>query len=315
MKVTSAANLSITGHHIDSGGAAFGSLRATDPTSSPAILRARMEADGYLYLPAFFERDRVMAARREIVRRLEQSEVLEPGTDPMDAVARPGAHVRLGRDNCLLAAGNEPVIDLLFAGRMINFYEALLGGPILFFNHTWMRVTGPGQGTEVHTDMVFMGRGTTNLYTSWTPYGDIPLELGGLAIMERSHQETAIREGYCKLDVDSFCENFGEQAVDWYEQWKKDPKGHYMNGNWLLSEDAGKFQRELGGRWLTADYKAGDLLAFGMYTAHAAIDNRTDSFRISSDTRYQLASEPVDDRWAGPNPVGHTRAGKRGMIC
>lgn len=278
-------------------------------------MRQRMADDGYLYLPHFFRRDDVLAARAEIVRRLELADVLEPGTEPMQAVARPGARVRLGRDNALLAAGNRPVMRLLFAGRMVRFYEALLGGEVLNFNHTWVRVTGPGQGTEVHTDMVFMGRGTTNLYTSWVPYGDIPLELGGLAIMERSHLVDAIRDGYCKQDVDTFCENFGETPVDWYEEWKKNPKAHYPRGNWLLAEDAGEFQRELGGRWLTTDYHAGDLLAFGMYTAHAATDNRTQSWRISSDTRYQLASEPVDDRWAGPNPIGHTKASKRGMIC
>jgi hypothetical protein len=57
------------------------------------------------------------------------------------------------------------------------------------------------------------------------------------------------------------------------------------------------------------------VLVFGMYTVHAAIDNQTHCYRLSSDTRYQLASEPVDDRWAGPTPAGHTKTGKRGMIC
>ena len=31
--------------------------------------------------------------------------------------------------------------------------------------------------------------------------------------------------------------------------------------------------------------------------------------------RYQRASEPIDDRWVGANPPGHTTAGKRGRIC
>jgi hypothetical protein len=49
---------------------------------------------------------------------------------------------------------------------------------------------------------------------------------------------------------------------------------------------------------------------------HASLDNRTtDRVRISTDTRYQLASEPIDERWIGENPIGHGMAGKRGRIC
>ena len=306
---------SITGHPLDPSAEAFGVLRRTAPDAGELALRERMAGDGYLYMPAFFQRADVMAARYEIVRRLYLSDVLEPGTEMMDAVPRAGVRIRLGRDNCLLAAGNQPLMNLLFTGRLIELFESLLGGTVLYFNHTWVRVSGPNQGTEVHTDMVFMGRGTTNLYTAWVPYGDIPTELGGLAILEGSHRHAAIRDGYCTQDVDSYCANKGEEAVDWYEQWRRDPKAHYMKGNFVLAEDAAELQKGFGGRWLTSDYKAGDLLVFGMYTAHGAIDNRTRFLRLSSDTRYQLASEPVDDRWAGPNPVGHTIASKRGIIC
>jgi ectoine hydroxylase-related dioxygenase (phytanoyl-CoA dioxygenase family) len=54
------------------------------------------------------------------------------------------------------------------------------------------------------------------------------------------------------------------------------------------------------GRWLTAEYRMGDVLIFSIYTMHASTDNRSESaVRLSSDTRYQLASEPVDPRWVG----------------
>jgi hypothetical protein len=53
-----------------------------------------------------------------------------------------------------------------------------------------------------------------------------------------------------------------------------------------------------------------------MFLVHAATDNRTaDRLRISSDSRYQRASEPIDERWVGVEPPGHTSAGKRGRIC
>ena len=71
----------------------------------------------------------------------------------------------------------------------------------------------------------------------------------------------------------------------------------------------------MGGRWLTAEYRMGDSLALSMHTMHASPDNHTDQIRLSSDSRYQLASEPADDRWVGENPPLHGIRAHRGMIC
>jgi hypothetical protein len=59
----------------------------------------------------------------------------------------------------------------------------------------------------------------------------------------------------------------------------------------------------------------GDLLIFGLKTVHASLDNQTMSFRFSTDTRYQAASEAIDERWIGENPSGHGIESKRGFIC
>ena len=61
--------------------------------------------------------------------------------------------------------------------------------------------------------------------------------------------------------------------------------------------------------------RAGDMLVFSMFTVHTSLDNHSDRIRISSDTRYQLASEPVDERWVGENPPAHGPSIKQGMIC
>ena len=74
-------------------------------------------------------------------------------------------------------------------------------------------------------------------------------------------------------------------------------------------------REKLGGRWLTADFKAGDFLTFGMATVHASLDNQSTRLRLSSDSRYQLASEPADERWIGSNPIAHGPAGKKGKVC
>ena len=38
---------------------------------------------------------------------------------------------------------------------------------------------------------------------------------------------------------------------------------------------------------------------------HGSTTNTTDRFRISCDVRFQPASEPMDERWAGRSPGGH----------
>jgi hypothetical protein len=166
--------VSIVGHELELGEDALGQLVRTEATLDRALLRARLERDGYLYLPDFFERDEVLAVRRELVERLAAGGVLEPGSAPIDAVARPGAAIEFGRDGADLVAGNEALHSLLYSGAMLAFYEALLGGAVRHLDFTWLRIIPPGGGTWVHTDIVFMGRGTSNLYTSWVPYGDIP---------------------------------------------------------------------------------------------------------------------------------------------
>jgi hypothetical protein len=60
-----------------------------------------------------------------------------------------------------------------------------------------------------------------------------------------------------------------------------------------------------GGQWQTSAFKAGDVLIFGMFTMHGSLNNTTNLFRLSTDTRYQLASEPVDERWIGEDPIAH----------
>ena len=106
------------------------------------------------------------------------------------------------------------------------------------YNYTWFRAKTPTQNSasEPHCDIVYMGRGTPDLYTSWTPIGDIPQQMG-------------------------------------------------------------------------------DLLVFTMFTLHCSHTNQTDRLRISTDTRYQLASEPIDPRWIGAEPPGNDIRAKRGTIC
>jgi hypothetical protein len=174
---------------LDLSPAAFGELRRShDAVSDPDALRTRMTEDGYLFLPGCLDRAEVLDARRVIVERLSQAGLLEPGTDTMEAVAAKNRGGRYFMPE--LADGNEPLHRVLYDGAMMAVFAWLLGGPVRHFDYTWMRAVSPGGGTAPHCDVVYMGRGTHELYTAWTPLGDIPRTIGGLIVLENSHKQT-----------------------------------------------------------------------------------------------------------------------------
>ena len=54
-----------------------------------------------------------------------------------------------------------------------------------------------------------------------------------------------------------------------------------------------------GGQWRTADFRAGDILLFGMKTVHMSTTNTTEHVRLSCDVRWQPAADPIDARYVG----------------
>ena len=299
--------LTASGHALEMGDDALGELRRSDDVlDDGAALRARLAEDGYLYLPGYLGREAVLEARRALTGQMAAEGYLDPAAPPLEALPaaeRPAGKSSLRPD---LARRNAPLQRLLYGERMLELYRRVLGGPVRHFDYTWLRLVAPGRATPPHCDIVFMGRGTPNLCTAWTPLGDVPVAMGGLLILEGSHRLQRIRDTYGRLDVDSYCENHpsGARYADGSKRW-----GGYLGKN------PPALRRRLGGRWLTADFRAGDLLTFGMFTIHTSLDNRSDRYRLSCDTRYQLAAEPVDERWVGEQPIAHGPAGRRGRIC
>lgn len=277
----------------------FGYLIDSHPLLGNAeALRQRMDQDGYLYIRDFFDRNLITAARRSLTEKLAAAGLLDPSTDP--AEGRLKAEVDMSFMPAL-ASQNETILRVVFGPELKTFYQNLLGSEhIRHFDYIWMRAMGHGKGTAPHCDIVYMGRGTPHLYTAWIPYGDVRFELGGLMILEQSHLQAERIRGYLNLDVDSYCEN------------RPRPKS---SPNGALSKNPVSLREKFGGRWLTTEFRMGDLLTFRADTIHASTDNQTQHIRLSSDTRYQRASELIDERWIGPNPAGHSQAAKRGRIC
>ncbi len=294
------------GHELEMDEDKVGVLRdSSDAADDFAELRRRFAEDGYLYMPGYLDRDEVLSARASLTGRLAETGVLDPAFPHEAGVCKPGAGYVFKPE---ITNGNEAVQRLLYSGRLLSFYEKFFGEDIRHYDFTWLRAIGPGKGTNPHCDLPYMGRGTHRHMTCWLPYGDISFELGGLMILEKSHQRMDLLKNYVYRDVDAFCENKPKQV----EAAK--------NGGWsftgTLSHNPPAVRAKFGGRWLTTEYRAGDFLTFGMFLVHASLDNRTENrLRISSDSRYQRASEPIDERWVGPNPPGHSQAGKKGRIC
>lgn len=284
----------------------FGELRRSDDLlGQPEALRARMMEDGYLYLPGLLDREAVRQGRLSILQKFQAEGALDENAPLEDGIARADFH---GRFIPNFAMHNPAIEGVIYGERMLNFYRDLLGGPVRHFDFTWFRSSTFGQATWPHCDLVYMSRGTHNLYTAWTPFGDVSLELGGLMILEKSHQCADRLHSYLARDVDTFCEN---KAMS--PKQKEHPDQWLFDG--VLSRQPDTLPHKLGGRWLTTEFRMGDVLTFPMSTIHGSLDNRTNRIRLSSDSRYQLASEPADERWIGDNPPGHGPHVHRGVIC
>lgn len=281
-----------TSHGYSFGPGPLGELRDSSGfINRPDALRERMTEDGYLLLRQCLDPAQVLAARAELCTKLAAVGLLDPAHPPTDATYS-GSNAGLSAIDRKAFAHDlrtGPALRaLLHQGRLIAFCETFLGGPVLPFSFIWVRTVRPGAATGCHYDWVYMGRGTRSLYTAWVPIGPVPFSDGPLAILEGSHRFEELKATYGALDVD------------------RDKERNPYAGGWL-SKDPGAVQQRHGGRWLTAEFAPGDLLLFGMFTLHCSLDNtnRERRIRLSTDTRYQLATEPADERWTGEEPFGH----------
>lgn len=294
------------GHPLEMDDDKVGYLRdSSDAAEDFEELRKRFAEDGYLYMKGYLEKEQVLKARASLVGRLAESGGLNENFNPMDGVCHDDSGYGFNPE---FANGNKEVQDLLYSGRLVDFYRNFFGEEIRHYDFTWLRAIGPGKGTNPHCDLPYMGRGTHQHMTCWVPYGDISFQLGGLMVLEGSHKRMDLLENYVFRDVDEFCENKPNQKK------KAEEGGWTFTGT--LSHNPPVVRNKFGGRWLSAEFQPGDFITFGMFLVHASLDNRSENrLRISSDSRYQRASEPIDERWVGASPPGHSTAGKRGRIC
>ena len=196
------------GKPLDMDSESIGQLRSSiDVDDDRDELHRRMASDGYLFLPGYLDREKVMAARTSSLERLAEKGIFEESYPLEEAILKPGQVLRSAQD---VAIDNEPLLGLLYSGRMIEFYEHFFGASVMHFDYTWFRSKSAASAavSDPHCDIVYMSRGETrNRYTSWTPLGDVPLGMGGLMILEGSHLREELKATYGQTDVDVYCEN------------------------------------------------------------------------------------------------------------
>ncbi|MBO9607158.1 MAG: phytanoyl-CoA dioxygenase family protein [Paenibacillaceae bacterium] len=277
-------NVTIGQRELEMGGRYMTELRSSnDILHDTEALRQRMEEDGYLLLRDFHDRDTVLRTRAAALKQLAEKGRLAPDTNLEDGI--------IGPENKGAEFGSMPeLLDIVNAPWVMSFFDRFLGGESMTFDYKWSRAVPRGGFSGAHYDVVYMGRGTKQLYTMWTPIGDISYEMGGLAVCLGSNRFDKIKATYGRMDVDR------DLVAGWF------------------SNDPVEIVDQFGGKWATTEFRAGDVMIFGMYLMHGSLTNTTDRFRLSCDTRYQLKSEPVDERWMGKKPKAHAESSGKSVL-
>src|ERR1022692_3213892 len=95
-------------HELDASPEAFGPLRpSADYLGQPEVLNQRLEEDGYLFIPGFFSRELILAARASVTDRLAAEDALDPAFPTIDGMCRPGKALGYRGD----LAKDNPAID------------------------------------------------------------------------------------------------------------------------------------------------------------------------------------------------------------
>lgn len=269
----------------------LGTLRDSSAlVGEPGALAARLEDEGYLFLRNGLPESLAMSARHRVLDRLAA----------VDEVSHPDGEARAtGRSRRLelepdcgafwQSVSEQPAMRAVTHGPALRaLMTELFGEPAHPLDFVFLRPAVNGRHTDIHCDKPFFTRHTERVVTCWIALGDVPPARGPLFIVEGSHRWPDVRA-----------------SVEGYDVARDSARRN------SLTEDPIDFAQARGTRLLTADFRPGDFLVFGMFLLHGAFDNHaTDGgIRLSCDVRYQPVREPQDPRYFGPHPTGTTGGG------
>jgi len=240
----------------------------SDAHAGSEELRAQMEETGYLFFRALVPEEEVLRVRKDVFELCREAGWLDPSRDMMDGIAAPGHEPLMEGMPDYMAVYRHILkvpsfFDFPAQPALAQVAEKVLNGNILIHPRRIGRVTFPhllSATTPAHQDHFYI-RGTVQTYSCWTPLGECPRELGGLAVLPGSH-----REGFLDHTV----------------------KTAGVGGTGVPIEESDVL-------WHTNDFGLGDALFFHSFTIHKALPNLTsDHLRLSTDNRYQRVEDEID---------------------
>jgi ectoine hydroxylase-related dioxygenase (phytanoyl-CoA dioxygenase family) len=247
---------------------------ANELLGDASAVRKRLASDGYLFFRNIVPVDRLMELRDQITRILANEGWIKDGDERMAAraIVRPR---REGQPKFFRAHDQivklEALHGLAHETNLMNVMRQALGDTVFPHPLSIVRLVFPDSpelATPPHQDFP-NNQGTPNLTAAWIPLADCAISDGSLAVLEGSHK-------------------FGVMPL----------RFHLGAGNRaaVLTEEM------RAGRWVGADFKAGDVLLFPSLTVHKAMENHNlENMRLSVDFRYQLEGEALTEGCLQPH--------------
>lgn len=238
----------------------------------------RLRRDGYLYLPQQLDPAVVNGFREYYFTQMSETGLVERATDPALGIGASGEIDRAKLRSVLYdeIVPGERYEALTAHPDIKGWFQWFLGDDVHLHKRKIIRHTRPGESgigtaTQAHYDLVYLREGSERVLSMWIPLGDCPPELGGLTYLEGSHHWVLAEE---------------------LARGDKRPAAS-------ITADLPGLADKHDARWLLANYKAGDVMVHSSYIVHASTDNvdPLSRVRLSTDIRYQRASEPIDWRW------------------
>lgn len=258
----------------------FRSLReSNDIVQDRNALVNRLQDDGYLFFRRLLPKDKLLDLRRQMMELMQRGGWIQAGTDPLLGLAQPDAQCTEGdpkyTDIYHEVYKLKGFHEIPHLPVIMDLIERILGGTCIPQPQKVARLWFPNyteHTTPIHQDFVHFQGNTRNL-TAWSPVGDCPIELGGLAILQGSHRLNRVVDHGFSLGA-------GSLAIDLEQQ-------------------------QIEGEWHTTNYELGDTLIFPAVTIHQALPNVTeDKLRVSFDNRYQLVSDQIAYHMTQPHLQG-----------
>lgn len=237
-------------------------------------LRARMADEGYLFFKDLQDREALLSLRRSSLEILREAGWINADAPLMDGVANIEHRCTEGdakyAETYHKVWSQEAFHNIGHAPAVMDVMSQIMDAEAFSHPQKICRMWFPQfteHTTPVHQDFVHF-QGNFETYTCWTPLGDCPVELGGLAVVPYSHK------------VDKVLDH------------------HFSLGAGSLNVEAESY----ADAWRSNDYEAGDCLMFHSLTLHRALPNETpDRLRLSLDNRYTALGAPVAEHMLTPH--------------